>query len=666
MLSPFHVLLIDDNPDDRALVTRELRREFPGVQVLQVSAAPGLAQALEQGGFDLVITDYQLRWTTGLDILHAIRKSYRDCPVVMFTATGSEEVAVEAMKAGLDDYVLKSPKHLPRLAAAVRMAVLHQQETVARRAAQDALTRERDLVARIMQTSPAGIVVVDRKGQITYANARAEQVLGLTRDEITQRSYDAPAWHHTDYDGKPWPPGEQPFVRVMTTGRPVWDVRQAIEWPDGKRRLLSINAAPLRDETGQVDSMVETVEDVSERVRADEQRQQLEVQLRQAQKMEAMGMLAGGVAHDFNNLLTVIMGHAQLAMTQIMPEHILYQDLAAIEKATQHAAILTRQLLALSRRQVLEFKPLSLDDLVKDFAKMLGRVIGEHIVLRLDLADESMPVRGDANALEQVLMNLALNARDAMQCGGTLRIATRLVDMDLDYYHLHPESKPGQHICLSVSDTGVGMSAATLARLFEPFFTTKEVGKGTGLGLAVVYGIVRQHDGWLDVQSQVEVGTTFNVYLPVHDASVQRVSTPVTTTAPHGSETLLLAEDEESVRDLAHGVLEDLGYHLLVAEDGQRAVELFAANCDHIDMVVMDAVMPRLSGREVYQSMMRLRPDVPVLLVSGYTPEAAQLTAELPANMWLLQKPFALDQLARTVRQVLDEVRQQRQASYQA
>jgi len=382
-------------------------------------------------------------------------------------------------------------------------------------------------------------------------------------------------------------------------------------------------------------------------------REKLETQLRQSQKMEAIGMLAGGVAHDFNNLLTVISGNAELALGDLPAGQPLHKELDAIYNAARRAATLTRQLLSFSRRRTLQPRRLNINALVTEFSSMLERVLGAQIELVLELSPEIKSVVADQDALEQVLMNLAVNAQDAMPRGGQLTLATAPALLDDAFVTCHPELAPGEYVRLTVADTGVGMSEDMLQHLFEPFFTTKDVGKGTGLGLSVIYGIVAQHAGCIEVHSEVGNGTRFAIYLPVSSASADAATEDVHPPPQGGHELILLAEDEPQVRELAAQVLRSLGYTVLEASDGEQAVRLFVERPQRINLVMLDLVMPRLTGDKAYQVMSSIRADVPVVFISGYSAELAGLSAEAIPGV-LLRKPFAVADLARCVREVLE------------
>jgi len=384
-------------------------------------------------------------------------------------------------------------------------------------------------------------------------------------------------------------------------------------------------------------------------------RRQLEDQLRQAQKMEAVGQLAGGIAHDFNNLLTAILGCTQLLLHATPPEDARREDVEEIKNAGLRAAELTRQLLAFSRRQVLAPKLLDMNSVVANMDKMLRRLIGEDVALVTELAADLGPVNADPGQLEQVLLNLAVNARDAMPQGGRLTIATANVVLTEEYAERHHRLPPGQYVLLAVSDTGVGMDEATQKHLFEPFFTTKEVGKGTGLGLATVYGIVKQSGGYIWVYSEPGHGTTVKVYLPRVAGAAEPL--PAAEAAPElrrGTETVLLVEDAAPVRTLARKSLENCGYRVLDAADGRAALDLSAHHAGGIDILVTDVVMPGMSGRELAERLAPLRPGMRVLYTSGYTDDAMVHQGVLRSGVAFLQKPFVPESLARKVREVLD------------
>jgi PAS domain S-box-containing protein len=386
------------------------------------------------------------------------------------------------------------------------------------------------------------------------------------------------------------------------------------------------------------------------------ERRTLETQLRQSQKMEAIGLLAGGVAHDFNNLLTAITGYSELALRRIRSDDPSRHDVEEILKAGERAAALTSQLLAFSRKQILQPRIIDFNSIVSEMEKMLRRLIGEDVVFRTVLDPELGNTRADPGQLEQVLMNLVINARDAMTRGGKLTIETRNVYLDEDYAKMHIAVVPGPYVMLAVSDTGVGMNEQTSARIFEPFFSTKEPGKGTGLGLSTIYGIVKQSGGNIWVYSEPGKGTTFKIYFPLVGAHTQRIATATEAEEiSNGNETILLAEDEEIVRNLARQVLEMYGYRVLEAASGKEALFICEQNKEPIHLLITDVIMPEMGGPELASRVAKLCPETKVLYMSGYTDSAIVHQGELDESAKFIQKPFTAERLARKVREVLDD-----------
>jgi len=424
---------------------------------------------------------------------------------------------------------------------------------------------------------------------------------------------------------------------------------------DREKIWLSLNIRLIRDENGRPLFREGAIEDISERKRAEIKRSQLEEQLRQSQKMEAIGQLAGGVAHDFNNLLTAINGYSSLALQRSNPDSRIKSYLEEIRKAGDRAANLTRQLLAFGRKQMLKPVQMNLNDVVSDMNKMLRRLIGEDIKLIARLDSELKKIKADPGQIEQVLVNLVVNSRDAMPQGGVLTIETTNFDVDREYTSKHLGLAPGRYVMLAVSDTGCGMNVETRVRIFEPFFTTKDKGKGTGLGLSTVYGIIKQSGGNIWVYSELNHGTTFKVYLPQYlgeDEPAERQF--VETSAPRGWETILVVEDEDVVRGLARQILEQAGYRVLDADCGDEALRLCREHNDPIHLLLTDVVMPETSGKEIATRLTSLRPATRVLYMSGYTDDAIVHHGVLDSNVEFIQKPFTPVGLAQKVREVLD------------
>ncbi len=421
-----------------------------------------------------------------------------------------------------------------------------------------------------------------------------------------------------------------------------------VKWKrsDGSTVTVRISGRAVSSADEPADVLEAIAEDVTDR-------RALEDQFRQAQKMEAVGRLAGGVAHDFNNLLTVISGYAEVILAKLPVDNPLYEKGRAIQLAADRATTLTRQLLAFSRKQLLELKVVDVNAIVQDMERLLSPLIGENVELVTLLAPQAAHTRADAGQLEQVLMNLVVNAKDAMPGGGKLTIQTQITEVDEKHRRGQQFIRPGNYVTLSVSDTGMGMDKETQSRIFEPFFTTKEKGKGTGLGLSTVYGIVKQSAGYVIVQSEKGHGTTFHIYLPQVEGSTEQHSMP----APHpslgGTETVLLVEDEESVRQLVRDTLLAKGYNVLEADGGEAGLAVATHHTGEIDLVITDVVMPGIGGRELVRQLAQSRPTTKVLYLSGYTEDAIVSDGSIEKGTAFLQKPFSLQSLARKVREVL-------------
>ncbi|MBI4657819.1 MAG: PAS domain S-box protein [Verrucomicrobia bacterium] len=435
---------------------------------------------------------------------------------------------------------------------------------------------------------------------------------------------------------------------ALKQGAP-YDIEHRIVRPDGTIRWVHEQADVIRDPEGKPVQLIGVVQDITSQ-------KYLEEQLRQSQKLEAIGRLAGGVAHDFNNILTVIQGHASLLLGKGDLPRLSEESLREIALAAERAANLTRQLLAFGRRQTIQAKNLDLNEIVDSMSRMLRRILGEDITLEV-LSSSNLPhVRADAGMLGQVLLNLAVNSRDAMPRGGRLTIQTSTVTADERYVRRNPEAAKGQFVCLRVADTGCGIAPQNLPHIFEPFFTTKVVGKGTGLGLATVYGIVKQHGGWIEVQSQIDRGTTFLVFLPRGAAEPHRRE-PVAEEPKvrGGSERILVVEDEQALRELVRHVLEHYGYKVWVAATGVEALAFWSQHGQEIDLVLTDLVMPEgITGRDLAVRLRREKPDLKIIFTTGYSPDVVGEGFALEAKTHFLQKPFQPSVLAKMVRESLD------------
>src|SRR5213594_3457117 len=525
---------------------------------------------------------------------------------------------------------------------AVGAIVVNVRDVSERRRAEAALRESEERYRTLVEGVRDIIFALSPEGTIASLNPAFETIAGWRREEWVGRPFERLV-HPEDL-----PLALELLGRVVRGElRPASQFR--VRTAKGDYRVGEFSATPQLHEARLV-GILGIGRDVTERV-------QLEQQLRQAQKMEAVGRLAGGIAHDFNNILTAITGYADLLLEDLGATDPRRQDADEIHKAADRAAGLTRQLLAFSRQQVLQPTVLEVNKLVSDLEKMLRRLLGEDVELSTRLAPTTGRVKADPGQLEQVIMNLAVNARDAMPNGGKLTLETANVDLDEAYAADHYPARAGPFVMLAVSDTGIGMSEETQAHMFEPFFTTKEKGKGTGLGLATVYGIIKQSGGFIWVYSEVGHGTTFKLYLPRVEELAERGAGPATPPArlSRGSETVLVVEDEAPVRSVARQVLERHGYTVLEAPTAETALDLATRYSGIIHLLLTDVIMPGLNGRELAVRLTSMRPDARVIFMSGYTDEAVKRHGVLETGSTYLQKPFTPDAVARTVREVLDQ-----------
>jgi PAS domain S-box-containing protein len=526
-----------------------------------------------------------------------------------------------------------------------------------RKRAEEELRQALSVLSATLDATYDGILVVDRMGRIASFNSRFVEMWRIPDQVVAARDDNRAITYVLDQLRDPG--GFIAKVRELYAA-PDEESYDVLEFKDG--RVFERFSKPQRI-GGESVGRVWSFRDVTERRRTELALRQSEEQLRQAQKMEAIGRLAGGVAHDFNNLLTAILGNSSLLLDELPAVSAHRVGVEEILRAAERAAELTRQLLAFSRKQMLETRVLDLNTVVADMQKMLERLIGEHIELVVILASGLERVRADRGQIEQVILNLAVNARDAMPRGGRLMVETVNLDVDESFARDHPPLKPGRHVMLTVSDNGLGMDEDTVAHVFEPFFTTKERGKGTGLGLSTVYGIVRQSEGSISVSSRPDLGSTFRIVLPRVDEPETAEVKIAAGAGAIGNESVLLVEDESVVRALVRSTLLQRGYRVLEGENGAQALEIAERQAGAIDLLITDVVMPGMNGRELAERLLEMSPGTGVLFISGYTDESIAQAGVFPRGTGFLQKPFTLESLARKVREILDAAHDEKERS---
>jgi PAS domain S-box-containing protein len=633
------VLIVEDDAADAELTVSVLKGAGYPLAFDVIDSATDFEERLAHADYDAILCDHNLGPWTGMEALEILKKSGKDIPFLVLTAVLGDEAAVEYVKRGAADYLLKD--RLERLPVALSRAL-------GDKANREETAKLQEQIRRFIENLPLGVYRSTPDGRVLMANPALLRMLGYDSwQELAFRNLEGEGFEA----GRP----RSAFCEQIEREGEARGLEAAWKRRDGSVIFVRESARAFRADDGRVLYYDGIVEDVTEPRR-------LEEQLRQAQKMEAVGRLASGVAHDFNNLLTIIIGYSDLLLERVSARDGMRPPVEEIKKAADRAASVTRQLLAFSRKQVLQPHILDLNSLLTNVDKMLRRMIGKNIELVTPLPSGLGRVNADPGQIEQVIMNLAANARDAMPQGGQLTLEAANVELDSSYVSSHGSVSPGHYVMIAMSDTGIGMDAETQACIFQPFFTAKQQSKGMGLGLATVYGIVRQSEGHIWVYSEPGKGTTFKVYLPRIDQAVEVIApTYVPVDEPtRGSETILLAEDEEAVCSLVRGVLESRGYDVLKTKGANEALEIGERHKEHIHLLLTDVVMPQMSGMELAEHLAPLHPETKVLYMSGYTDNAVVHLGLLDPGTIFLQKPFTPDALARKVREVLEGATGQR------
>jgi PAS domain S-box-containing protein len=774
MSDVIRVLIVEDLPTDAELAEREVRRVLPGSEFMRVETKEDFLAALESFRPEVILSDYMLPRFDGMKALKLAREKVPEIPFILITGSTNEETAVECMKAGAWDYVVK--EHVKRLGPAVLNALEQGRQRRERKRAEEALreseirlrslsdnlsgglvyqidsgvdgqerrftyisagvellhgisvekamadamtiydqvlSEDRKLMAEkeraavatlepfsaevrmllpngetrwgyfsstprrlanghllwdgvevditerkrteealaaseaefrrlsqefhgLLDAIPDNLTLLDKKMRILWANRATVNNLGKRPEELIGQSCFSVRHHRTE------PCPTCPVLESFATGQPASLVIT------GHGTVWDLRTIPLLDENGVVSRVIEVARDITAHRR-------LEAQFLQAQKMESVGRLAGGVAHDFNNMLTVVIGYGEQVMSQLQPDDPVYRDIAEMVKAARRSAELTRQLLAYSRQQAVLPQVVDLNERIGSSLKMLKRLVGEDIDLRLAPGDDLERVLIDLSQLDQILANLTVNARDAIAGSGLIRIETENVVLDESYCSFHEGFVPGEYVMVTFSDSGSGIDQVTLPKIFEPFFTTKEEGKGTGLGLSTVYGIVKQNCGFINVYSEPGQGTTFKIYFPRHFGPAVKPLEVQTETVQGGTETLLVVEDESQILAMCQRLLEKQGYRVLTAGSPEEAMAQCEQFREEIHLLVSDLIMPRMNGRELFEKISLVKPGIKVLIMSGYTADLISKKGGLTEGDHFIQKPFTNRDFILKVRQILSQ-----------
>jgi PAS domain S-box-containing protein len=635
------ILHLEDSAADCELITRRLVDAGQPCEFLVATNEIQFRRALADAELDLILSDFCLPGFSGMAALTIARDKRPEVPFLFVSGTIGEDRAVESLKTGARDYVLKD--RLERLPAAVRRAV------------QEA--------AQITECSRALVALRESEARFRQVTESMEEVFWLAETSPRRTIYVSPAY--AKIWGRPceqlyanphaWQaticPEDQARVEAAVAGQASgeYDIEYRIFRPDGTVRWINDRAFPIKDEAGQVYRLAGVAADITGR-------RQLEEEVRQAQKMEAVGQFAGGIAHDFNNVLAVIQMQASLLLSDPEMTPKLSSGMQMIMGAAERAANLTRQLLAFSHREMKQARDIDPAKIIGETVKLLRRIVGENIAFETQFAPDLSAVHADPAMIEQVLMNLVINGRDAMPHGGRLFVTLDHFDAGVARVSGHPGVKPGRFVRLCVLDSGCGIPRENLARIFEPFFTTKESGHGTGLGLATVFRIVAQHHGWVEVDSEINVGTTFRVFLPALDHAAEKTEARAVSPPAGNGERILLLEDDPSVRTIARAVLERFGYHVFEAPTAAAALQLWEDHRGDFDLVVTDLILPfGLSGSELADRLTAAKPELRVIYTSGYSSDIVARNLSVTASRALLQKPYSAEQLASMVRRHLDQ-----------
>ncbi len=636
------ILLLEDVAEDAARNENELRRAGIAFSSKRVCTREDFVKELNDLPPDLILADYRLSSLDGMDALNIAREMHPDVPFIFVSSAFAEDLAIETLLHGATDYVLKD--RLSRLVPSVVRALREAEDRTERGKAEAAVRDSESKFRSLFDLAPQIILLADEaSGGILDVNRRFCRLTHSPREEVMGRTLEEAGIHLTE--------GKESFFRTLEASGEVQGADAEIRAQDDSIHDMLLFARRIR--LGGRGCLLCVFSDITDRKR-------LEAQLQQSQKMEAVGKLAGGIAHDFNNIMTVVMGHSEFLLSSLDEHDPIREAIQPIALAAERASQLTRQLLAFSRQQILESRVMDLNVLVENIKKMLLRVIGEDIELSTVLDPDLWRVRADPSQIEQVLINLAVNARDAMPEGGKLTIETMNAEFDEAYTNQHVDVRPGRHVLIVVGDTGIGMDEETRARAFDPFFTTKEKGTGTGLGLSTVYGIVKQSGGHIWVESERSRGATFRLCLPSVEEETEAADLkPSLPAYAKGSETVLLVEDDAGVRDLIRVILQRNGYRVLEAANAGDAILTSEQHTGFIHLLLTDVVLPKMSGPDLAERLEPFHPEMKALYMSGHVDKPVVQRGILEAGRFFVEKPFHPKDLLKRVREALEAPKQE-------
>ncbi|GAB4442765.1 MAG: hypothetical protein OHK0040_13730 [bacterium] len=631
------ILVVDDNEYGRYATKKILQQA--GFNVVEADCGKTALELAKQNP-SLILLDINLLDISGFDVCKIIKSNEetQDIPIIFLTAHYLKiEDKVTGLEMGADNY-LSQPVEPAELVATVK-AMLRlrsiEEELKEKEKLYKSLYTEFNAV---LDAIPDNIILLDKELRLVWVNDAVEKKTGKSIEEIKGRHCFEAIY------GLAIPCTDCPSLTALKSAKLE---EGTIKTPDNL--IFDLRSVPIKDSAGNVINIVEVGRDVTEH-------RKLEEQLRQTQKLESIGQFAGGIAHDFNNILSAVLGFSELLKMSLDENDPKRHFVDQIISSTQRGADLTRQILAFGRKQILDIKPVNLNELITSLSGMLRRILREDVSLQLNLSEENLVIMADAIQIDQVLLNLTANARDAMPDGGTLVIKTEKLTIDENFIKYHGYGGIGDYGKITVSDTGCGMSKEVLERIFEPFFTTKEQGKGTGLGLSVVYGIIKQHKGFINCYSELGKGTTFTIYLPLAkiDTTGERIIKEEKIVPAKAGETIFLIEDDRYAREALTEFFNAGGYQVISAEDGNQAIEIFKEKFAEIDIALIDAILPKKSGKEVFDEIKKIKPDIKALFMSGYTADIIHEKGILDTSFDFIQKPASPIEIMKKVREILD------------